>query len=74
MGASPSGDTVVHVGAAPGQALLGWHVSRSMYLLVFELFLWNRVLKEMEFEVLYWGTVVGKGSVTKMGNAGVGES
>lgn len=65
-----SGNLVFHFGARPRQALMGWHISRTFYLLVYHLFLVQRILKEMHFTLLYYGRPIADGFMKSMRSVG----
>ena len=69
---SVNGKSGVHIAPIRGQVLLGWHVSRAFYLLFYNLFLVERIFREMQFNLLYYGTVIAHGYIFKMRSA-VGE-
>lgn len=69
-----TGNVVFHFGARPRQALMGWHISRTYYLLVYHLFLVQRILKEIRFTLLYYGRPIADGfmkSMRSVGEAGI---
>ena len=65
-----SGNTAIHIGPVPGEALFGWHVSRTLYLLIFRLFLVQGIFREMNFSLFYYGTMTAKGYIMKMRSVG----
>lgn len=69
---STTGNTIFHIGALPRQTLLGWHISRAFYLLVYKLFLVQLSLKEMRFQLYYYDTQIAFGFI-KMTQAIEGE-
>ena len=67
---SSTGNLVLHVGGLPSEVLLGWHISRMIYLLVYHLFLVQRILKEMSFTLFYYGTPIAEGYMKSMRSVG----
>ena len=60
-------DTVIHIGHVDGEALFGWHISRSLYLLLSHVFLVQCVFREMAFSLSYYGTKIADGYIMQMG-------
>lgn len=63
---SASGNVIVRFSERPRQTLLGWHISRTLYLLVYRLFLMQRIFQVMRFTLLYHGRPIGDGFIKRM--------
>jgi len=63
---SSSGNVIVRFTERPRQKLLGWHISRKLYLLVYRLFLVQRIFQVMRFTLLYHGRPIGDGFIKRM--------
>lgn len=62
---STSQKTFIHIGAVHGEVLLGWHISRAFWLLIFGLFLEGGRWEGLAFEVMFYDSVIAEGYVYK---------
>lgn len=62
---STSQRTFIHIGAVQGEVLLGWHISRAFWLLIFGLFLEGGRWEGLAFEVMFYDSVIAEGYVFK---------